>query len=410
MRGLYDITIITSRVSIQDFARYADRAGGLRVSMPLSGTEQKDNYPFGGMPLVLLVTLQLLQAIYSFIIGQLAVPQWVNPLLPSDPPEKFSAAFILKFGGQQSITAPAVVFTVLFVIIFPFVGVYIMHCMISLVEEIRDMSVSQLDSFVPQYLAEKFVPGKFRSKKRSQRETTSLVPAVPLQMPGPATNSLVLSIACHPSPEEVGTGMAYKKLKWGVVREPAKATHQSLQQDQLFSPASPTIGLLRSEEPAFTSGQSEREKRSSHTPIDPSIPPPPPPKPTPSTYPQLSKFSSDAITVSITPLSQINRTGSDLSTSTPDKSAFYPDRPRPAGHCSFSAMPVTDLQPDALYTGIRRDDIPFGPKGRASLLLAGVASSAMFVRKRWWMQTRIGRRVVGWGFPGYGGEKEGMGG
>ena len=221
IRGLSDASIITTRTSVREFARYAHTARGLRVSSPIPGTAQEDNYLFGGMPFVLLVFLQILQACYSFIIGQLAIPQWINPLQPSDPPDAFSVAFVLKFGGQQSYTTVFIVFATAFVVLFPFIGVYIMHSLCSLIEETRELSVWQLDHFVPQYLAEKFIPIKsMRPQKRAEWETTSLIPRVSPQMPGPATNSRVLSTACHPRPEEAGMGMAYKRLKWGVVREP----------------------------------------------------------------------------------------------------------------------------------------------------------------------------------------------
>ena len=213
------------------------------------------------MPFVLFVFLQALQAIYSFIMGQLAIPQWINPLRPSDPPDLFSAAFILQFGGRQSDTTPSVLFTVVFVLLFPFIGVHIVDCLCSLIEETRDLAVWQLDGFVAQYLAEKFLPFKrSRSRGRNEWEAKSLIPRVPLQMPGPATNPLVLSVACHPRSDEVGTSISHKRVKRGVVQEPKGVSGYSKPRDTRFDslapvtpPRKPNISTIseNSSSPAF---------------------------------------------------------------------------------------------------------------------------------------------------------------
>ena len=49
MRGLFDASIITTRTSVREFARYSHTARGLRVSDVVEGSDQQNNYVFGGM-------------------------------------------------------------------------------------------------------------------------------------------------------------------------------------------------------------------------------------------------------------------------------------------------------------------------------------------------------------------------
>ena len=426
---------------------------------------------------MLLVFLQLLQAFYTFIIGQLAIPQWINPLRPSDPPDFFSAAFILKFGGQQSDTSPSILLAVAFAVLFPFIGVYIMHCICSLIEETRDLSVWQLDIFVPQYLAEKFMPIKrFRPKKRREWATAKLVPKAPLQMPGPATNSLALSIACHPRPEEVGTGMSLKKVQWGVVREPQSLADHSTPEETGFElefpepvtsqpprpgvsanfagPAdysigriswpvvSPALDLERSAfEPTLTTDGTAVEPRDYHfhrprhsisrkpvsagagndyndnldnnssflyRPVStdytigtisdepehhaPASGPLPPPQ-------KRTKSDQEKVMISVSPIHPAPTDGSVSSCSATVGSEEHGADRYGVGHCAFSALPVSELQPDLPYTGIRRDGFRLGARGRATLLLASLLPPSGPLSRSRWMQSLLGRALIRWSFP-----------
>ena len=359
-----------------------------------------------------------------------------------------------------------------------------MNCLCSLIEETRDLFVWQLDGFVPQYLAEKFIPiKKFRSKKRKEFETSGLIPRVPLQMPGPATNSLVLSITCHPRPEEVGTGMSTRKLQWGVVREPKTSLRHSQRQDSktnFVEPVAPQpsrgnvaaspertateprdyhfhrpqssisrkpvpnsnwndspnfvhSSLYRPISTDYITGsnsdehsyypqaisravQSPKQSRvqySAHELAEADSPHTvplmldrTPPQPTFTKSPDLSSPTKrkDSVTVHVSslPISH-ERSFSETSISSVNDKLFTEPHPEyAAGHCSFSASPVGELRPDMAYTGIRRDDVPFGARGRVTLLAAGLVWSTGLVSRRWLLENPLGERLVRWGFGGRG--------
>jgi hypothetical protein len=101
------------------------------------------------------------------------------------------------------------------------VGVYIVNAISSLVVRCRTLKVSDLSDFIPQFLQEIIcLPSRLRYKDRKLKETAHLLPRIPVQMPGPATNSLAIALACHPLNEDKELQMEEKLLRWGVVRWP----------------------------------------------------------------------------------------------------------------------------------------------------------------------------------------------
>ncbi len=213
---------MTCRNSLQEFASYATAAQGLRVSHPVRDSEQRDPYFFGNMNFLVYVTMTGLQVLYTFILSQLVVPQWINPLNPGQDDNYFSPAFLMRFGSLESRPMALTVFNILLITFFPFLGVHIVNTVSSFVVRVRVLKISELSTFLPQYICDMFcIPSCMRPGKGDIIKTTHLLPSIPLQMPGPATNSLAISVACHPKPKEVGTGISYKLLKWGVVRRPS---------------------------------------------------------------------------------------------------------------------------------------------------------------------------------------------
>ena len=353
-----------------------------------------------------------------------------------------------------------------------------MNCLCSLIEETRDLSVWQLDGFVPQYLAEKLITiKKFQTKKRRELETISLIPRVPLQMPGPATNSLVLSITCHPRPEEVGTGMSTRMLQWGVVREPRTSLRHSQRQESKTSfvePVAPqpsrgnvAANLERTatetrdchfhrprssisrkqvpdnnwnDSPSFMHSslyrpistdyitgpnsnehgyypkttskvvQSPKQSRVHYTAHELAETDSPhtvslmldrtPPQPASTNSPNLSSPTKpkDNVTVHVSslPISHERSFSESSIFSVNDNLYTEPPPEYAAGHCSFSASPVSELQPGMAYTGIRRDDVPFGARGRVTLLAAGLVWSTGLVSRRWLLENPFGERLVRW--------------
>jgi hypothetical protein len=159
--------------------------------------------------------------LYSFIIGQLLIPQWINPLEPNDRDDAFSPQFLLRFGTTQKRHTIVNIVIIVFIVIFPFIGVYITNAVASLVVRCRTLKVTDLSDFIPQFLQETLcIPRLFRVGDRKLQETAHLLPRIPVQMPGPATSSLAIALACHPLEEEKGMQMEKKRLVWGVVRWP----------------------------------------------------------------------------------------------------------------------------------------------------------------------------------------------
>jgi hypothetical protein len=103
--------------------------------------------------------------------------------------------------------------------IFPFIGVHVVNAITSFVVRCRILKVSDLSDFIPQFLQEVTYISYFK-KLHNLEKNKYLLPRIPVQMPGPATSSLAIALACHPLSEDKEFQMAEKPLRWGVVRWP----------------------------------------------------------------------------------------------------------------------------------------------------------------------------------------------
>ncbi len=223
MRSYSDNKILTSRNSLQEFAGHATAAQGLRVTSLEEGSKQRYPYFFGNMNFLVYVTMILLQTVYTFILSQLVIPQWINPLQPQDSDDVFSPAFLMRFGSQETRPIAENVILIILILAFPFLGIHIITIASSFVVRVRFLEIADLSTFIPQYLFDfLLIPTIIRPGDKNITDYTHRLPAIPLQMPGPATNSLVISVVCHPKREEAGTKLHLEKLKWGVVRRPAQ--------------------------------------------------------------------------------------------------------------------------------------------------------------------------------------------
>ncbi|KAH8594546.1 hypothetical protein B0O99DRAFT_180325 [Bisporella sp. PMI_857] len=344
IRAFADIKILTSRNSIQEFAGYVTAAQGLRVSHAEKGTAQRDGYYFGNMNFLVYITLIGLQTLYSFILSQLVIPQWVNPLDPSKADDYFSPAFHMRFGSLSSRSHGHNAVIIFFIAFFPLIGVHVINTASSFVVRVRVLKISELSTFIPQYLFDIFfIPAKLRPGKGDVIETTHRLPSIPLQMPGPATNSLVLSVACHPHPSERGTGMSRKPLKWGVVQRPIATSTKPSSTYDLRSPKADqtevlTISPVRSStSPPFISlGYGDDWPFKSEQPTLP---------PRSTTTPFTIKRKALASSY----VTEVHSEESALLGAEEKK-------PPTVGHCTFSALEVDELEPGQLYTGILRDE------------------------------------------------------
>lgn len=200
MRAFYGNKILTTRNSLQEFAGFACARTGLRTSNPEEGSAQRDTYFFGNINFLISLTAALMQVFYAFILSQLVIPQWINPLRPNDSDDYFSPAFLMRFRNQETLNWPTIAVVIFFIVFFPFAGIHVVNTVSSLVVRVRTLPVPELSTFIPQYLADallipEFLRTPLQLGKTKRKETTHLLPAIPLQMPGPGTNSLVISVA-----------------------------------------------------------------------------------------------------------------------------------------------------------------------------------------------------------------------
>jgi len=285
------------------------------------------------MNFFVFVILTLAQILYAFILSQLVIPQWINPLNPGEADDYFSPAFLMRFGSQEHRQWEQNGIIIVFIVIFPFIGIHLVNTASTFVVRVRVLKISQLSTFIPQYLMDiLFIPYKIRPGKGDVVETTHLLPSIPLQMPGPATNSLVLSVACHPHPNEVDTGMSLKLLQWGVVRRPRGNIGKSLthSSNTLPTPYEVSGENLISFSPTLADPHSVLEKSEDITEQP--------------TEPQRRE-SAFSIKRKALPTSFVRQ----VSESSSQEDIVF-------GHCTFSAEPVDELEPGRLYTGIRCDE------------------------------------------------------
>jgi hypothetical protein len=400
MRGFADAKILASRNSIQEFASYATDSQGLRVSNPVKGSEQKDHYFFPNTNFLVYFTMTGLQVLYTFILSQLVVPQWINPLNPAQDDNTFSPAFLMRFGSQENRSWATTSLLILLIIMFPFIGVHIINTVSGFVVRVRVLKISELSIFIPQYICDVFfLPNCCRPGKGDIIATTHLLPSIPLQMPGPATNSLVLSVAIHPKPSEVGTGMSLKRLRWGVVRRPSPRFEAA--SSPAFSKQGPyaneddrSLSWLLHNEPAIPYKtavvSSERPIEALHrAPTSTStfsIKRKPLEMVSSPDFLRHDLYANQEDYISSSPLLNDSRytfQGSPVSPQRPPEKLYrastststfnikrkalpssfvteigekIEDRWRSEGHCTFSAEPVDELEQGRFYTGIRRDE------------------------------------------------------
>jgi hypothetical protein len=294
------------------------------------------------MNFLVYVSMTGLQVLYTFILSQLVVPQWINPLNPGQDDNYFSPSFLMRFGSLESRPMVLTVLNILLITFFPFLGVHIVNTVSSLVVRVRVLSIADLSTFLPQYICDMFcIPSCLRPGKGDIIETTHLLPSIPLQMPGPATNSLAISVACHAKSKEAGTGLSCKLLKWGVVRRPSPGFEGATSPPLMRRDPDTSEEDIITFSPILHEAPSYAEKA-----------------PAPNS-PQRPSPTSPASTFSIKrkPLSTSTFMTSHVTELVREDSKEEWDlKDADVGHCTFSAEEVDELEPGRQYTGIRHDE------------------------------------------------------
>lgn len=354
-----DNRILTERNSLQEFAGFATGFQGLRVTSPDVNSAQRDPYFFGNMNFVVYVVMTLCQTLYAFIVSQLVIPQWINPLQPQDPDDYLSPAFLMRFGSDEDRNWKVNATIIALIVLFPFIAIHVINVMCSLVVHVRLLHVRDLSTYVQHYLLDIFFC--LRCYRPSERKMSSFeykLPMIPLQMPGPGTNSLVISVACHPLPCEQGQSLSKKPLMWGVVRDPTCSGAASLTGENTGGlTMSPSDKVVVSEMEFIPSRPRNGMLHNNGHDSDLDIHPAPkrtftiPRKPVGSGH---TRLPTDDISVTETASDMIS---SSLTSNPTNTSPSEQNKPtlNPEGHCSFSAIDVGSLQPSQMYTGIRRD-------------------------------------------------------
>ncbi|KAJ9643855.1 hypothetical protein H2204_002000 [Knufia peltigerae] len=360
-RGYMDNRILTERNSLQEFAGFATGFQGLRVTSPDINSAQRDPYFFGNMNFVVYAVMTLCQTLYAFIVSQLVIPQWINPLQPQDPDDYLSPAFLMRFGSDEDRNWKVNATIIALIVLFPFLAIHVINVMCSLVVHVRLLHVRDLSTYVQHYLLNIFFCFRcYRPSKRKMGSFEHKLPMVPLQMPGPGTNSLVVSVACHPLPCEQGQNISKKPLMWGVVRGPAYSGAASLTGNDTgrgLTMMSPSDKVIVSEEEFIQPRPAQGGLNNNANGNDSDLDIRPAPKPTTFTIRRKPVGSGGHHTRLSAGDVSVTETASDLNTSSLTSNPTYDNKPglSPEGHCSFSTIDVGPLQPSQWYTGIRRD-------------------------------------------------------
>jgi hypothetical protein len=313
------------------------------------------------MNALVFMTATGMQTLYAWMISEFAQPQWINPLRPNDAPDYFSPAFLMKFGADANRTLAGNVCFGLLLVLFPFLAVHVVNMTQSLVVRVRTLRVGDLSTFIPQWIADVLLLRCITRFGRPEK-TAHLLPLVPLQMPGPATSSLVIALACQPKASERQAGLSTKPLQWGVVRAPQAAattptmshsplerihTSHSLSTSPIVTTSAPIrMSVSRKPVPVHTASTADEDSEIYVSPTMTGAP----------------HLSGDEAAFATAWFDLVGVSSSDeekaISTTVTEKALTMTpsgsdDIP---GHCAFSAEQVDEIQPGRMYTGIRRGE------------------------------------------------------